>query len=76
MEASPSVPKPRPNHAIYLRALRRMSPEQRLLKAFELSAFSRSLFEAGLARRFPRASREDLRRRVVARVDQCRNRSF
>ena len=75
MAASPRVVKPHPNHSIYLRALRRMSPEQRLLKAFELSAFSRALFEVGLARRFPHASPDELKRRVIARIDQCRNRS-
>ena len=30
-------PKPRPNHRLYLEALRRLTPEQRLLKAFELT---------------------------------------
>lgn len=75
MEA-PYVGKPRPNHAIYLSSLRRMSPEQRLLKAFELSAFSRALFAAGLARRFPDASLEELHKLVRNRIDQCRNRSY
>jgi len=36
-------PKPRPNHEIYLVALRRMTPEQRLLKAFELTEQSHEL---------------------------------
>lgn len=30
-------PKPRPNHRRYIEILRRMTPEQRLAKAFELS---------------------------------------
>ena len=45
--------KTRPNHALYLRTLRRMGPEVRLRKAFELSAFARALFRTGLERRFP-----------------------
>ena len=46
-------PKPRPNHARYLQTLRAMTPDQRLAKAFELSAFSKQLFLDGLRRRFP-----------------------
>jgi hypothetical protein len=66
--------KPRPNHAVYLRALRRMSPEARLRKAFELSAFARSLFRAGLARRFPGLSAQKLDRLVRDRLERCYNR--
>ena len=32
--------KKRPNYKIYLQVLRQMSPEKRLLKAFELSEFT------------------------------------
>ena len=39
--------KPRPNHGVYLRMLRAMTPEQRLRKAFELGAMARVLFEHG-----------------------------
>jgi hypothetical protein len=46
------------NHGIYLKALRRMSPAERLAKAFELSEFSRSLFLHGLRRRFPDLTEE------------------
>jgi hypothetical protein len=41
-------PKQRPNHQRYLQILKRLTPEQRLLKAFELSAFTKSLFVEGL----------------------------
>jgi len=67
--------KPRPNHAVYLRALRAMSPQARLRKAFELSAFTRALFRAGLARRFPGLSRAELDRLVRNRLDRCHNRN-
>ena len=33
--------KKRPNYKIYIQVLRQMSPEKRLLKAFELSEFTR-----------------------------------
>ena len=35
--------KKHPNHKIYIRVLREMSPEKRLLKTFELSEFSKQL---------------------------------
>lgn len=67
--------KPRPNHVVYLRALRAMSPQARLRKAFELSGFTRALFRAGLARRFPGLSRVELDRLLRNRLDRCRNRN-
>ena len=53
-------PKPRPNHRQYLNALRSMSEEQRLLKAFELSDFTRQLFKAGLKERFPEKTKPNV----------------
>ena len=45
-------PKQRPNHQRYLQVLRSMTPEQRLLKAFEMSAFTKALFREGLRKRY------------------------
>ena len=50
--------KKRPNHKIYIQVLRQMSPEKRLLKAFELSKFTKNLFIHGLHKRFPNLSAE------------------
>lgn len=69
-------PKPRPNHQKYLEVLRRMTPEQRLLKAFELSRMSRELFLAGLRKRFPDLSDEELRRLYLKRIAKCHNRNY
>ena len=52
--------KPQPNHSIYLDTLRRMSPQQRLTKALELSDNVRQLFRHGLRQRFPNLSEKDL----------------
>ena len=41
------------NHRQYLMALIKMGPEQRLLKAFELSSTTKTLFLSGLHKRFP-----------------------
>lgn len=68
--------KERPNHAIYIRTLRRMSPEARLLKAFELSEFSRQLFLQGLRRRHPAMSEAEIHRLYLERLDKCHNRNY
>ena len=68
--------KPRPNHKLYLQTLRAMTPEQRLLKAFELSAFSKQLFIHGLRRRFPGASEEEFRSILLSRLAKCHNRNY
>ncbi len=68
--------KPRPNHARYLEVLRRMTPAQRLAKAFELSDFTRRLFCIGLRKRFPDASAEELHRIFLARLAKCHNRNY
>jgi len=67
-------PKPRPNHQLYLEALRRLTPEQRLLKAFELTELSRELFRAGLRQRFPEAGAPELQRIYLERLEKCHNR--
>lgn len=69
-------PKPRPNHKVYLDVLRRMTPEQKLLKAFELSAFTRALFAEGLRRRFPDLPEDEFQKLLRARLDKCHNRNW
>jgi len=63
--------KPRPNHRLYLETLRRMSPEARLMKAFELSSFSNDLFLHGLRKRFPDLSEQDFRKLYLERLNKC-----
>lgn len=68
--------KPQPNHAVYLRVLRAMTPEQRLRKAFDLGAASRARFEHGLRQRFPGLDDASFRRLVRERLDLCHNRNY
>ena len=68
--------KARPNHRIYLGVLRRMSPEARLRKAFELSTLARALFRTGLKRRFPHLNAGQLRDLELKRLERCRNRNY
>ncbi len=67
-------PKPRLNHRIYLAALRRMTPEQRLLKAFELTEQSHELLRVGVRLRFPGAGPEEQQRIYLGQLERCRNR--
>ena len=72
----PIDPKPRPNHAAYIAALRRMTPEQRLRKAFELTDLGKGLFLHGLRLRFPDASPEEFASIARERLDKCHNRNY
>ena len=69
-------PKPRPNEAAYLNVLRRMTPQQRLAKAFELSELSRKLFRQGLSERFPDLSADDFHKLYLERLARCHNRNY
>jgi len=68
--------KNRPNHRIYIQVLRKMSPEKRLLKAFELSEFASQLFIHGLHKRFPDLSGGEFKKILLERLDKCHNRNY
>jgi hypothetical protein len=68
--------KTRVNHRVYLSALRRMTSQERLEKAFELSEFSRQLFLHGLRRRFPDLPEKALMKIYRERLDKCHNRNY
>lgn len=68
--------KPRPNHALYIQTLRNMSPESRLLKAFELSEFAKTLFIDGLKYRFPEKSPQEIHAFMLERLAKCHNRNY
>ena len=53
-----------------------MSAEKRLLKAFELSEFTRRLFVHGLRKRFPDVSPEEFKRMLMERLEKCHNRNY
>ncbi len=69
-------PKPRPNHRRYLEILRGMTVEQKLQKVVELSETGKSLFRAGLRKRFPDATEEELHRIYLERLAKCHNRNY
>jgi hypothetical protein len=53
-----------------------MSPENRLLKAFELSKFAKELFIQGLHTRYPNLPEEDFKNIFLERLDKCHNRNY
>lgn len=68
--------KPKLNRRLYLATLQRMTPEQRLLKALELSEMTRDLLRAGIRQRFPDAGVAKQRRIYLERLARCHNRTF
>jgi hypothetical protein len=68
--------KSRPNHKLYIQVLRKMSPEKRLLKAFELSEFARRLFIHGLRKRFPDLEESAFNKLLLERLNKCHNRIY
>jgi hypothetical protein len=69
-------PKSFPNHEQYLQTLMRMSPEQRLNKAFELSDLVKTLFLDGLKKAFADKSETEIRKIYLERIAQCYNRNY
>jgi hypothetical protein len=69
-------PKQRPNHERYIEVLRRMTPEARLLKAFELSDFTKQVFREGLRRTFPEATDKQIHQLMLDRLSKCHNRNY
>lgn len=72
----PRDPKPRPNHRLYLEVLRRMTPQQRLAKAFELSEMGMRLFREGLRKRHPDLDEESFHRLYLKRLAKCHNQNY
>jgi hypothetical protein len=60
----------------YLEILRRMTPQQRLAKAMELSEFGKSLLLTGLRQRFPELNEAHIHEIYLRRLEQCHNRNY
>ena len=67
--------KARPNHREYLDVLQRMTPEQRIAKAFELSDLTKTLFRQGLRERFPDLPEDQFHALFLERLALCHNRN-
>ena len=64
------------SHRAYIETLRRMTPEQPLLKAFELSEMARTVFREGLRNRFPDLDAQELQKLYLERLEKCHNRNW
>ena len=61
---------------VYLATLRKMSSEQKLKKACELSDFTKMLYITGLKKRFTNIGEDDLKKKLVERLQKCNNSNF
>jgi hypothetical protein len=68
--------KQSPNHQQYLKTLMKMSAEQRLLKAVELSALVKEIFLQGLRKRFPDKTETEIKEIYLQRLAKCYNRNY
>ncbi|EKD26467.1 MAG: hypothetical protein ACD_79C01180G0001 [uncultured bacterium] len=68
--------KPIDNLQVYLKTLQKLTPEQKLLKTFELSDFSKKLFLSGLHKRFPNKTDEEIMKIYRERLELCHNRNY
>ena len=69
-------PKPRPNQSLYLQVMRRMTPEQRLLKAIQLSEFNKQVFREGLRQRHPDLDETEFHQLFLKHYEKCHNRNY
>ena len=60
----------------YIKIIRKMSPENRLRKCFELNELTKKLFLTGLKSRFPNCSEEEIKEIYLKRIDKCRNLNY
>jgi hypothetical protein len=67
--------KQQPNRRVYIETLRRMTPERRLAKAFELSDMTHEALRVAVAARNPGASADELHALYLERLERCRRRN-
>jgi len=60
----------------YIEIIRKMSPENRLRKCFELNELTKKLFVTGLKSRFPECSEEEIKEIYLKRIGKCRNLNY
>ncbi len=68
--------KRQPNHGRYLEMLRSMTPEERMMKAFELTEMTRQLLRDGLRASFPQATDEEIHRRYLEQLRKSHNSNY
>jgi hypothetical protein len=64
------------NRREYLRTLAKMTPSERVMKTFELSALAKQALREAVRRRFPEKSEAELHRIYLARLERCHNNNY
>lgn len=66
----------RQTHKEYIKILKKMKPQARLQKAFELSDLTKSLFITGLKMRYPDYSEEDIKDLYIEKIYKCHSSNY
>jgi len=61
------------SHREYIKIIRRLTPEEKLKKCFELNELTKQLFLTGLKNRFPNLSQEEIKKLYLKRINKCHN---
>jgi hypothetical protein len=65
-----------PDHIEYIRLMRKIPPEDKLKKSFELTELTKNLFLAGLKKRFPELPESDIKKIYLKRISRCHNLNY
>jgi len=68
--------KKSPDHKEYIKMMRRLSPQERLKKSFELTELTKNLFLAGLKERFPDLTDREIKKIYLERINKCHNLNY
>ncbi|MCK5568062.1 MAG: hypothetical protein KAI62_09120 [Actinomycetia bacterium] len=66
----------RQTHKEYIKILKKMKPQARLQKAFELSDLTKNLFITGLRMRYPDYSEEDIKDLYIEKIYKCHSSDY
>ncbi len=64
------------SHLVYINILKKMSPQQRLLKSFELTEFGKTLLLEGLKVKYSCLGDKEIRKIYIERLIKCHNRNY
>jgi len=60
----------------YIKIVRKLTPEKKLEKCFDLNEFTKALFLTGLRNRFPNLSEDEIKKLYLKRVAKCHNLNY
>lgn len=66
----------RQTHREYIKILKKMTPQERLQRALELSDLTKSLFITGLKMRYPDYSEKDIKNLYIEKIYKCHSSDY